>query len=411
MEQRSGWLRTPAGRGFVMIVIATFAAGFAMAAQQNIVANYFEHDLGLSGAEFGYITAIREIPGFLLIFLTAMFYRLSLPWLTAGALVLLAIGYGLFGVSTSLLSVAPWVVISSIGYHTWLQTQYALAMSLTTEQRAGRILGTIASVNSIGSLVAMLVVLVAFQFKWLTFDSAFVLCGLLAFVAAIAIVRFPHLVDGISAIRPAKREPIVLRKDYKFYYLLNLLDGGRQQIFFSFGLWVLVHRFGLNVPTISIVLIAVTALNTVLGPWVGSLIDIHGEKPILAVSNIGYVIALVGYALVNDVWLAVGCYMIYSFIFPLSSMGATTYLRKVAANDEIAPSLAMGVTLQHVAAIIVPVATGYVLNYVGYQIPFAIAAVFAVLTFFVTRRLAPDTQKSPRRIEEERVALLTTAHS
>ncbi|MDZ4721759.1 MAG: hypothetical protein SH847_25125, partial [Roseiflexaceae bacterium] len=73
MEQRSGWLRTPAGRGFVMIVIATFAAGFAMAAQQNIVANYFEHDLGLSGAEFGYITAIREIPGFLLIFLTAMF--------------------------------------------------------------------------------------------------------------------------------------------------------------------------------------------------------------------------------------------------------------------------------------------------------------------------------------------------
>ncbi len=411
MEQRSGWLRTPAGRGFVMIVIATFAAGFAMAAQQNIVANYFEHDLGLSGAEFGYITAIREIPGFLLIFLTAMFYRLSLPWLTAGALVLLAIGYGLFGVSTSLLSVAPWVVISSIGYHTWLQTQYALAMSLTTEQRAGRILGTIASVNSIGSLVAMLVVLVAFQFKWLTFDSAFVLCGLLAFVAAIAIFRFPHLVDGISAIRPAKREPIVLRKDYKFYYLLNLLDGGRQQIFFSFGLWVLVHRFGLNVPTISIVLIAVTALNTVLGPWVGSLIDIHGEKPILAVSNIGYVIALVGYALVNDVWLAVGCYVIYSFIFPLSSMGATTYLRKVAANDEIAPSLAMGVTLQHVAAIIVPVATGYVLNYVGYQIPFAIAAVFAVLTFFVTRRLAPDTQKSPRRIEEERVALLTTAHS
>jgi len=52
-----------------------------------------------------------------------------------------------------------------------------------------------------------------------------------------------------------------------------------------------------------------------------------------------------------------------------------------------------------------------VFNYVGYQIPFAIAAVFAVLTFFVTRRLAPDTQKSPRRIEEERVALLTTAHS
>ncbi len=66
-------------------------------------------------------------------------------------------------------------------------------------------------------------------------------------------------------------------------------------------------------------------------------------------------IALVGYALAENVWLAVTCYVIYSFIFPLSAMGATTYLRKVAANDEIAPSLAMGITLQHLAAIVFPV--------------------------------------------------------
>jgi len=82
------WLRNPVRRGLLMIVVATATAGFAMAAQGNIVTNYFEHDLGLNGPEFGYITAIREIPGFLLIFLTALFYRVSLPRLTAGALVL-----------------------------------------------------------------------------------------------------------------------------------------------------------------------------------------------------------------------------------------------------------------------------------------------------------------------------------
>jgi predicted MFS family arabinose efflux permease len=400
------WPQTPAGRGLLMITVATAAAGFAMAAQQNIVANYFEHDLGLTGPEFGYITAIREIPGFLLIFLTALLYRLSLPRLTAIALTLLALGYGMFGWSHSLWTVAPWVVLSSVGYHTWLQTQYALGMSLTTEQRAGHILGTISAVNNGGSLAAMLVVLLAFQLNWLNFDGAFVLCGVLAFVAAVAIIGFPHLRDGRLTAAPPQREPIVLRRDYRYYYLLNLLDGGRQQIFFSFGLWVLVHHFALDVPTISIVLIAVTALNTLSGRWIGHLIDTYGEKPILAVSNVGYVVALVGYALADNVVVAVACYMIYSFIFPLSGMGATTYLRKVAANEEIAPSLAMGVTLQHVAAIVVPLATGYILNYVGYQIPFAIGAGFACLTFLVTRRLAPEAQKSPLRIEEDRVASL-----
>jgi predicted MFS family arabinose efflux permease len=399
-------MRTPAGRGFLMIMVATVAAGFAMAAQGNIVANYFEHILGLSGPEFGYITAIREIPGFLLIFVSALFYRVPLPKLTAGALVLLAIGYGLFGWSSSLWTVAPWVILSSMGYHTWLQTQYALAMSLTTEDRAGRVLGTVAAVASVGSLVAMLVVLVSFQFAWLSYASTFMLCGLLAFIAALAVVGFPNLRDGQLTADPPRREPIVLRREYRLYYLLNLLDGGRQQILFSFGLWVLVHRFNLGVPAISGVLIGVTALSAITGSWIGSLIDRYGERPVLAFSNIGYVVVLVGYALADQVWLALICYMIYSFIFPLSGMGATTYLRKVAAADDMAPSLAMGVTLQHVAAIVVPLATGYILNYVGYQIPFAIAAIFACMTFLVTRRLAPEQQKSPRRIEEDRAAAL-----
>src|SRR3954454_6251752 len=254
MEESRAWLRTPAGRGFALIAVATAATGFAMSAQQNIVSNYFEHDLGLAGPQFGYITAIREIPGFLLIFLTALFYRLYLPKLTAGALLLLAVGYGFFGVSTSFWTVAPWVIISSVGYHTWLQTQYALGMTLTTENKTGTILGRLNALNSAGGLAAMIVVLITFEFGWLSFRSTFALCGLLALLAAIAIVGFPILHDGeLRQVMP-QREPLVLRRQYRFFYYLNLLDGGRQQIFFSFGLWVLVHHFQLGVPVISAIL-------------------------------------------------------------------------------------------------------------------------------------------------------------
>ncbi|MGN6565828.1 MAG: hypothetical protein ACTHMU_24485, partial [Thermomicrobiales bacterium] len=101
-------------------------------------------------------------------------------------------------------------------------------------------------------------------------------------------------------------------------------------------------------------------------------------------------------------------YVIYSFVMPLSSMGAATYLRKVAVADELAPSLAMGVTMQHVAAIAVPIGAGFILNYVGYQVPFLIAGGFATLTFLVTRRLAPETQQSPRRRAEVAAQASTT---
>ena len=394
-------LSTPVGRGFALAAVATAATGFAMAANQNIVSNYFERDLGLSGPQLGYITAIREIPGFLLIFLTALFYRLSLPHLTAGALGLLAIGYGFFGFSDSFWTVAPWVVISSVGYHTWLQTQVALGMSLTTEGRSGGVLGRLAAINSMGALVAMGFVFLVFGLDLLDFRGTFVICGLAALVAALAIVRFPNLRDGELLAEKTRREPIVLRRDYKLYYWLSLLDGARQQIFFSFGLWVLVDHFDLGVPAISAVLIAVSAMSMLCGAWVGRQLDRHGERRVLAVVNVAYVVALLGYGLVDHLAVAVACYVVYWFIFPLSAMGAATYLRKIAPSADIAPSLAMGLTMQHAAAVAVPIATGFVLNYVGYQIPFLIAAGFAIVTFFVTRLLDPVAQKSPRRLAEE----------
>ena len=372
-----------------------------MAAQQNVVSNYYEDSLGFGGPAFGYITAIREIPGFLLIFLTALFYRLALPHLTAGALILLTIGYGFYGFSTSFLTVVPWVIISSMGYHTWLQTQHALGMSLTTEDKSGSVLGRISAITQGGALTAMTFVLLAFYFDWVDFRQMFVICGLMALIAAIAISRFPQLHNGeLQEVAP-KRDRIVFRREYRLYYLLSLLDGARQQIFFSFGLWVLVDHFGLDVPAISAVLLIVAFGAMVLGPWIGRQIDLRGERQMLGVVNVSYIVALLGYALIDQVAIALVCYVIYMFIFPFSSMGASVYLRKIAPAGDLAPSFAMGLTMMHASAIVVPIVTGFVLNFVGYQIPFLVASGFAVVTLFVTRRLDPASQKSERRLQEE----------
>lgn len=389
-------------RGFILLAIMTAAFGMSMAIQQNIVTNYFEDVLHLQGPQFGYITAIREVPGFLLIFITALFYRLSVPKLTALALILLAVGYMLFGASSTFWTVAPWVVISSMGYHTVLQTQYALGLSLTTENKSGRILGTMSATNFGGALAAMVLVLIAFHFNILSYRPTFVVAGLLALVASIAIFRFPNLHDGEEVARHAAREKFVVRRPYRLYYYLSLLDGARQQIFFSFGLWVLVNHYGLDVPKISALLIVVNLTAMLSGRRIGHMIDAYGEKRILSVINVAYIVALGGYALVQSIYVAAICYAIYSFIMPLSSVGSATYLRKVAATNDIAPSLAMGVSLQHAAAIVVPITTGFILNFVGYQVPFLIACVFAFVAVIVTRRLNPATQKAPERLAQDR---------
>ena len=108
MPKRFAELRkTPAGYGFILLAAMSLCYGFAYSSQTSIVTNFFIDDLHFSGSQFGYITAVREVGGFFLIFLMMALYRVSLQWLTAGALMILGIGYGLFGMSHGFLSLVP----------------------------------------------------------------------------------------------------------------------------------------------------------------------------------------------------------------------------------------------------------------------------------------------------------------
>jgi predicted MFS family arabinose efflux permease len=389
---------SPAGRGFIMLAVMSMTFGFAMNGHNNVVTNYFEEILHFSGPQFGYITAIREVGGLVLIFLTALLYRISLQWVTAGALVALGLGYALFSQASGFWTVIPWVLVTSFGFHTVLQTQSYLGMSLTTEDRSGAILGRMWAFGQAGTFAAFALIFILFQFDLLSFQPTFVILGVAAVIGAIAIVRFPHLHEGELREVAPKRAPIVFKREYRYYYLLNLLDGARQQVFFSFGLWVLVNQFGLGVSGISVLLMVATFASMTVSSWVGRRIDRHGERRTLTVVNLAYVVALAGYAVAGNVWVACLFFVVYTLITPFSPMAAATYMRKIAVPEDIASNLAMGVTVLHATAIVVPFAAGFILNYVGYQVPFLIACGFAIITFFVTLRLDPVKQRCAARL-------------
>jgi hypothetical protein len=56
--------------------------------------------------------------------------------------------------------------------------------------------------------------------------------------------------------------------------------------------------------------------------------------------------------------------------------------------------------------VVVPVAAGFILNYVGYQIPFFIACGAALITVVLTHRLNPLAQRTAARValDEAKVA-------
>lgn len=397
--------RTPAGRGFILLAIMTACYGFASNAHGNIVTNYLKEVLLFSDPQFGYFTAIREVGGLVLILLTALLYRISLQKVTAGALVALGVGYALFMVATNFVNLIPWVLLSSFGLHTVLQTQYSLGMSLTTQDKSGTILGRLAAVGQGGMLLAYVMIFITFRLDWLSYTPIFIILGVVGVIGALAVWRFPHLHDGEAREVAPKREPIVFRRAYKYYYWLNLLDGGRQQIFFSFGLLLLVNNFGFEVQDISLLLIVVTFVSMLSSSWIGRFIDRQGERRSLTIINVLYIVALGGYALTSNVWLVCFFYLIYAVISPFSYVGAAVYLRKIAVPAEVASSLSMGVTLLHATAVVVPVAAGYILNFTGYRVPFFIAIGFALANMIVTLGLDPVRQRCAARIAMDEAAL------
>ena len=130
-------------------------------------------------------------------------------------------------------------LIASVGYHSWLQLQDALGLSLARSGEEGSILGRFRSIGFAGTILALLVVLAilfgvehisgdlrAAQGPWLR--GLYVATALCSVLGAVAILRFPVSADARAAARTAPR--ITWRKEYRLYYWLSFLDGSRQRV-------------------------------------------------------------------------------------------------------------------------------------------------------------------------------------
>src|ERR671910_2590087 len=115
-------------RGFTLLAITTFFAYIVINIPLTISPNFFRDEIGMDGELNGYLIAIREVPGFLLIFIAALMLRRGLSTATAISILVAGVGFSLFAFTDSFGHAIIPILICSVGYHSWLQLQYALGL-------------------------------------------------------------------------------------------------------------------------------------------------------------------------------------------------------------------------------------------------------------------------------------------
>ena len=371
-----------------------FAAEWCMAAamgvHDSIFNNFLSDTFALSAESRGWLELPREAPGFLVFLTSGLLAALPLTRVgVVGTLVLGAglVGLGLFGSHYALMM--AFMCIGSAGMHILQPVGTTVAISLSTEKNRGWRLGQMGFVDNIGVVAGAGFVFLVFDRTAPQYRALFFCAALLACLAAIvyAFMNVPSL------HKPRAR--LVFRMKYRLYYLLEFFFGARKQIFITFGPWVLIKVYGAPASTIAALLIAAAVIGIFFKPTIGLLIDRFGERAILMADGLTLAVVCIGYGYASRIMpdpgharmLACGCFIADNLLFSLGSARAVYLSRHTGNSQELTSTLAMGVSINHIVSMTIPIVAGAVWSGFGYERVFLGAALLALFTAALSSRV------------------------
>jgi len=303
----------------------------------------------------GLVQSVREIPGFMafaVVFLLLWFREQMIAILS---LAMLGVGIALTGFAPSVVGICATTMLMSIGFHYFETVKSSLSLQWLEKREAPIVLGQIMAVGSAVSIATFGFIWLTNKFLNLDFVWTYIITGGVIVAATVfAWKRYPVFESKVE-----QRKTMVLRKRYWLYYALVFMSGARRQIFAVFAGFLMVEKFGYDVGSIALLFLVNAALNIYLAPKIGRLIAAWGERNTLILEYLGLIVIFTLYAFVENSNLAAALYILDHLFFAMA-IAINTYFQKIADPADIAATAGVGFTINHIAAVVLPVALGVV---------------------------------------------------
>jgi predicted MFS family arabinose efflux permease len=392
--QNSAKLRSDMIKYFA--AVALMGAGGAMV--DSSFNNFLKSNFEIGGLARSALELPREIPGFLNVFIAAALAFLPGRRVGAVSFLLQAVGIACLGFfSPTFRAMTGWLFVFSVGQHLFIPLQQSIGMELAKEGGEGARLGQANAVKNLAQLAGGALVFLGFGALGFSFSLNFLLAAVVFLGAGIALATMSSPPRDRSAPR------LVLKRRYGLFYLLSILFGTRKQLFITFAPWVVVSVFGKPTSVVAALYFAGGLAGVVFQPVIGRAVDKHGERFMLGLEALILIPVCILYGfsrffLPEAVAFAVvcACYVADSLLLSFG-MARSTWLRKIAEDKaDVAPTLAMGVSIDHVFSISVALVSGVLWDRFGFQWVFLVGAVIACLNFLATRWIGTGIPRSSR---------------
>ncbi len=377
---------------FILFLMVGVFLGFGQSVDGSAINNFLKEKFGMLILQRSALEMPREFPGFLVFIITGFLYSMGDVRIAAIANVLAAAGMFLLGVIPPEYSfVIVSIFIYSSGQHSYMPVSNSIAMKFASDGRLGRKLGQVSAANTAALVFGSAALFVLFRFVKLSYTVAFMF-GAAAFLAAAILLMF------MKPNKPLQtKKKFIFRKEYKVFYILSVLYGARKQIFITFAPWVLVDVFKQKVTTMTLLFFIISVISIGFRPLIGNLIDKVGERFILSAEAFMLIFICLGYSFADVILPAKGavllicvCYVLDQ-LFNAASMARSTYLKRILlSGDDLSSTLSLGISIDHIMSMFLPVIGGlvwYGSGSQGYKYVFLGGAAVAVLNFITIRHV------------------------
>jgi len=364
------------------LIVLTICSTAGLQCWRTLFDNFSVNVVGLHGNHIGVLQSVREIPGFLALLVTYVILIIKEHRLSALSIIILGAGIFMTGFSPSFYGLIFTTMVMSFGFHYYETTCQSLTLQYFDKITSPHVFSQQRRYAAAANIAVAIIIFVAAPF--LSYKAMFILFGSLISICGMwAITKHPAKKNMI----PQKKK-LVLKKRYWLFYFLTFMAGARRQIFMAFAVFLLVKKFGFTIQLVTLLFLANNIINFFINPLIGKFIVKYGERKLLSIEYFFLVLIFIAYAFVESK-IVVGILYIFDHIFFNFSTGIQTYFQKIADPEDIAPSAAVGFTINHIAAVILPVIGG-ILWMVDYKIPFLFGAFFSFISLCIVQYIKTE---------------------